>query len=382
MPFVHCMHVPGESGMRLDSSISDAVRVPETAASVPHHVPASLWRGPVLWLILSGILLVAAITIGTVLIIDQFRERALSNGERELENTVLLLSRHFDQQLGDLEVPLNDLIAQIHLAGMATPDDFRRQMSTPEMHLLMKARVSGPAEIAGINAYDSEGTLINSSEVSVVPAVNIADRAYFRALQSSPEPQQIELVRSRFSGGWRTVIARKVIAPDGEFLGVISRAIAPTKFENFFSSVALGKDAAISMFHRDGTLVARHPHTDAMIGQKFRGAPLLTKILTEGGQQTLRVDSPVDNQDRLGSAGALSHFPIVVVATTTVSSALADWREQTRLLVATAVLSALAVAFILFLIVRQIARQNREAQQRLESERHRLDTALNNMTQG
>src|SRR5665647_2028705 len=366
----------------LVSTIGGVLGGARTAATAPQRTAVPFWRGPVLWLVLSGVVLVAAIMVGTVVITGQFRERALSNSERELENTVLLLTRHFDQQLGDLEVPLNDLVAQIHLAGMATPDDFRRQMSTPEMHLLMKARVSGHSEIAGINVYDAEGTLINSSEVSVVPAVNIADRAYFRALQSSPEPQQIELVRSRFSGGWRTVIARKVIAPDGEFLGVISRAIAPTKFENFFSSVALGKDAAISMFHRDGTLVARHPHTDAMIGQKFRGAPLLTKILTEGGQQTLRVDSPVDNQDRLGSAGALSHFPIVVVATTTVSSALADWREQTRLLVATAVLSALAVAFILFLIVRQIARQNREAQQRLESERHRLDTALNNMTQG
>src|SRR5436189_152053 len=32
--------------------------------------------------------------------------------------------------------------------------------------------------------------------------------------------------------------------------------------------------------------------------------------------------------------------------------------------------------------IRQITRQNREAQQRLEAERGRLDTALNNMIQG
>ena len=157
--------------MRSDSSISGAAEIPATAATVPHHAAASLRRGPVLWLILSGVLLVAAILIGTALIIGQFRERALSNGERELENTVLLLSRHFDQQLGDLEVPLNDLIDQIHAAGVETPDAFRRQMSTPEMHLLMKAKVSAPTELAGINVYDSEGNLINSSVVAVVPAV-------------------------------------------------------------------------------------------------------------------------------------------------------------------------------------------------------------------
>src|SRR6185437_17028973 len=39
-------------------------------------------------------------------------------------------------------------------------------------------------------------------------------------------------------------------------------------------------------------------------------------------------------------------------------------------------------ALTLFLIIRQITRQSREAQRRLEAERGRLDTALNNMIQG
>ena len=54
-----------------------------------------------LWLILCGVLLIAAITVGTVAMVGEFRERALGNSERELENTVLLLARHFDQQLDD-----------------------------------------------------------------------------------------------------------------------------------------------------------------------------------------------------------------------------------------------------------------------------------------
>jgi diguanylate cyclase (GGDEF)-like protein/PAS domain S-box-containing protein len=365
------------------STVWGAPAMPRIAATRPHRIAMSIRRGPVFWLILLGALLIATITIGTVLVVGEFRERALGNSERELENTVRLLARHFDQQLDDLEVPLDDIIARTRLAGVTSADEFRRQMSTPETHLFLKAKVSGPSEIAGINIYDAGGTLISSSEVPVVPAVNIADRDYFKGLKSSsPERQQIELVRSRFSGGLRTVVARKVTGPNGEFLGVVTRAIAPTKFESFFSSVALGKDAAISMFHRDGTMLARHPYADSMIGQKFKTAPLIAKVLADGGQQTLRVHSPVDQQERLGSAAELSHFPIVVVATTTVSAALADWRAQTRFLVVTAVLSALVIAVILLLIVRQLTRQNRESQTRLESEKHRLDTALNNMTQG
>src|SRR5260370_27256961 len=66
----------------------------------------------------------------------------------------------------------------------------------------------------------------------------------------------------------------------------------------------------------------------------------------------------------------------------TVAAALADWRAETRFMIVASTLSALVIAFILFLIVRQLARQSREAQQRLELEKHSLDTALNNMTQG
>ena len=43
----------------------------------------------------------AAIAIGATLMAGNFRERALRNSERELENTVLLLARHFEQQFED-----------------------------------------------------------------------------------------------------------------------------------------------------------------------------------------------------------------------------------------------------------------------------------------
>ena len=47
---------------------------------------------PTKWLILCGVLLIAAIAIATASIIDNFRERALKNSERELENAVLMLT--------------------------------------------------------------------------------------------------------------------------------------------------------------------------------------------------------------------------------------------------------------------------------------------------
>jgi hypothetical protein len=65
--------------------------------------------GPIRGLVLGGVLLIAAIMVGTTIMAGNFRERALNSSERELENTVLLLARHFDQQMEDSEVIQKDL---------------------------------------------------------------------------------------------------------------------------------------------------------------------------------------------------------------------------------------------------------------------------------
>ena len=341
-------------------------------------------RGPVLWLTLCGGLLVAAIFAGTIMMIDEFRERALSNSERELENTVMLLARHFEQQFDDSEAVAADVITQMQISDTISPEIFRERMSTPQAHHMLQSKVSALSYIGDVAVFDSEGKLINWSRPSPVPDISIVDQAYFRTFKSDPQSAPIlaEPARSYIDGSWTTVIAHRLNGPGGVFLGVMSRRIDPVNYERFFASLTLGDGAAIAMFHRDGTMLARYPHIDSMIGQKFKNAPLLHRVLTLGGAQTLRITSPVDGQDRLGAAAELSHFPVVVIATNTASAALADWRAQTRFLVMAAALSACVIALMLYLIIRQINRQNRDAQQRLESEKQRLDTALNNMTQG
>ena len=72
----------------------------------------------------------------------------------------------------------------------------------------------------------------------------------------------------------------------------------------------------------------------------------------------------------------------MIIATTTVSAALADWREQTRFLIGMGGLSVLVIAVMLFLVVRKLSQQHRASQQRLTLEKQRLDTAVNNIPQG
>ena len=332
--------------------------------------------GTIRWLVAGGAFLIAAITVGTTIMAGNFRDRALSSNERELENTVLLLARHFDQQLEDFTVILKDLAAQVHSEEI-TPDRFRGQLATLEWHEALRTKVGAFSDLAGVKVFDANGTLINSSDAWPVPDVQIADRAFFKTFKSGTAPTSIlvELVRSRFSGDWATVVAHHVIGPKGEFLGVITRPISPASFEKYFASVALGEGAAISMYHSDGTLLARYPHVERMIGSHIRASTIYRKVLSQSSHGTIRSTSPIDGQERIASTHALKNLPIAIVASKTVAAALADWREQTRFLIVVSALSVLVIAAMLYLFVRKLLQQH-------QVEKQRLDTAINNMTQG
>src|SRR5207342_1665242 len=131
MAIEHRMHIPGgEGGMRVlfrDQTIMSR------AAAMGRRLGAT-FRGPVLWLTVCGALLVAAIFAGTIMMVGEFRERALANGERELENTVLLLTRHFDQQFEDSDTIAADVIARLRIPGIESPQAFRQSMSSSEAH--------------------------------------------------------------------------------------------------------------------------------------------------------------------------------------------------------------------------------------------------------
>jgi len=339
---------------------------------------------PIRWLIIGGMLLIAAIAIGTTLTAQNFRERALRNSERELENASRLLANHLDQHLRDLEVVQKDLIEYVRSIGITTVDEYRTKLSNRETYRMLHSKMDTLSYAGGLHVFDSDGNLINTSTTWPVPKINIADRPHFRTLKSDPRSPDMlmEPVHTRVSNAWTTMIVRRLTAPNGEFLGVANLIIDPVHFEEFFASVVLRPGAAVTMFQRDGKLLARYPHVDGVIGKNFGADDATLQSVLKRDRYSGRLRRPVDGEDSLGSSRALETFPAVVVATTTVSAALADWREETSTLIAMAVASAFAIVVLLFAAVRKLSEQHRMSQDRLTLEKQRLDRAINNMPQG
>jgi diguanylate cyclase (GGDEF)-like protein len=340
--------------------------------------------GPIRWLVVGGTLLIAAIAVGATLMAQNFRERALRNSARELENTVLMLAHHFDQQLQDFAVIQKDFVDHVRATGITSAADYRKRLSGQDIHRMLRSKIEALPYMGGVNIIDADGNLINSSTAWPAPKLNVADRAYFRTFRYDPNAPDvlIEPLHSRISGAWTILIVRKIVGPNGEFMGVVGRGIEPAGFEKFFETVVLGEDATISMLHRDGTLLARYPHSGELMGRNFKNGPFEHQRVFGLDHFAGRFMSPVDGEDRLISSHALPHFPILMMATTTRAAALIDWREQIGILISVAASSALAIAGVLIAIVRKLMEQHRLSRERLTLEKQRLDRAVNNMTQG
>ncbi|MBR0953226.1 bifunctional diguanylate cyclase/phosphodiesterase [Bradyrhizobium canariense] len=340
--------------------------------------------GPIRWLVVGGTLLIAAIAVGATLMAQNFRERALRSSGRELENTVLMLAHHFDQQLQDFAVIQKDFVDHVRTNGITSAADYRKRLSGQDLHRMLRSKIEALPYMGGVNVIDAEGNVINSSTAWPAPKVNVADRAYFRTFRYDPNAPDvlIEPLYSRISGAWTILIVRKIVGPNGEFMGVVGRGIEPASFEKFFESVVLGDGATISMLHRDGTLLARYPHSGELMGRNFKNGPFAHQRVFGLDHFAGRFMSPVDGEDRLISSHALPHFPILMMATTTRAAALTDWREQIGILISVAASSALAIAGVLIAIVRKLLEQHRLSRERLTLEKQRLDRAVNNMTQG
>jgi diguanylate cyclase (GGDEF)-like protein len=340
------------------------------------------WRNrPIRYLILCGMTLIAAIVIGTAIMADNLRDRALRESERDLTNTALILAGQIDQSFQAVDLVQSSVIEKIQALGIASSDDYARRMSGEDVHQMLRTSTSGVTQIYALSLINADGRLINFSRSWPVPEIHVGDREFFNALKRDPRlTSDISAPgHNRTDGAWTLFLGRKVTAANGDFLGIILGAVELSYFEKIFSSVSLGEGSSISLVRSDGILLTRFPQVESAIGQTFK---FTISAVGGGDSGTTRFIGKIGHKDRLLAAHRLAHFPVIVSVAVDTAAALAIWQKQTDILLGAGGLAALTVALMILLIARQQARAHNASMQSLALEKERLDAALNNMSQG
>ncbi len=319
-----------------------------------------------------AILLAVSVLVAAAAIVWFDRERDLVSAEREQARLSLTLAETTSRTMQSLDLILLGIEEDIENAGIRTADDLRREFSSPVVQSLLVERKQDIAQLDAIVVLGDNGHVITSSRTPPLPSdPDFSTRDYYLAHKSAATPSVYigAPVRNRVTGEWTMFMTRPISAPDGAFLGVLNAVVRTRFFEDLFEAVAPGSEATISLFRRDGVLLARHPMSEEFIGRSFGAQPLFREIIANAASGVVRTPaSAFDGIARIMTPNAVSDYPLVINVTNTIDAILASWRQRT--LVTAVISSIFAILILLFgaLFGRQIDLRMRMAQSLAERE--------------
>jgi len=322
------------------------------------------------WIVASGLGLTAAIAFGTAILLSNLQDRARADAKRVLNTTAYVIAEHCEGTFQSVELVQRNVIERMQSLGIASAEDLDRRMAGFDTHSMLKDMVSGVPQLDALVLVDPSGKLVVSSREWPMPDATQADREYFKALAADDNLMLFlnEPSHSRRSGAWTSYLARRLVGPNGEFIGMIVGVMELRHFEQFFGSISIGKEVAIALFRSDGVLLARDPHVEAAIGQN--GARTARTALF---QDTWSI---AVGEDQLASLQALTHYPVVVSVSTTASAALAPWLKEAKIIIGAVGLAALSIGVFILAIVRRLMQGIRRSRQRLRGQKLQLDTRV------
>ncbi len=278
-----------------------------------------------------------------------------------------------------LDLSLSNLSDHIARLGINDAETLQHAMGSQDFHQLLKEKTAGLTHVDAITIISDQGKLINFSRYWPIPAVNVADRDYYKALKGDASLESFisAPVPSKESGNWTFYLARRLNSPNGKFMGLLLGAVKLESYEAYFKRIALQEGSAINLLRQDGMLLARYP-----------SSPLIRTIIATASDLSrsdipvaIQAKSPVDGQLKIVVCLKLDNFPMGIVISQTTEGALRSWRSFAVISNSLAIGTSLLILFVLFLIMRWSRRQE-SLNETLSLQNLRFDAALSNMSQG
>ena len=335
----------------------------------------------------------AIITVSSAgLIVYNLRNRVITENERALTNSALIIAKQIEQTFTAMEVLQKEFSEEVLRAPGISKKTFDSQHSRYDVHLKLRDKAGGIPYVGALIIYNANGKLINYSRQWPLPDnINIADRDYFIAakLDQNSTPILSAPVRNRATGSWVMNLVRRLSGPSGEFLGVISTSFELQYLQNYFSEISSDAFSSFALFRNDGALLARFPQNGADLGRRFPTAVAL-KLTANSDHGVGMSEGVIDGSVRMVAARRVNNFPIVVTATKTADALLAGWRKTSFYIAGVSALIIVLINAFALLFTRLLrnyqalvqARAERNRAEELRQQSLRFDVALNNMSQG
>jgi PAS domain S-box-containing protein len=325
---------------------------------------------------LVGFMISLVILIAAGLAIHDLRAEAVDGTLKEISHLSIALAEQGSRSIQAVDLVLQETQERIRAKAIATPAEFDSMLRTESTQRFLADRLKQLPQANTVSIVNAEGMLINSSRGWPTPVIDVADRDYFVHLRDHDDADMfISIpVKSRVSGNWMVFIARRISADDGTFLGLAVGGLEAHYFEEFYRAIMQQKDASVTVLRRDGTIIARYPHTENQMANKMPAAsPWYARVGAGGG--TYRSPGYLDGITRIVQVRPMSDYPLVVDVTVSEDEALVHWRRQS-IFIGILAISAICGFVLLFqVIAAQFRRLERSQASLKESETRFRDFA-------
>jgi len=198
------------------------------------------------------------------------------------------------------------------------------------LHDRLKRIVDAVPQFQAIAVIDRAGKPLASSLLATIPDdLSVADRSYFRAHAAGAEGT---LVSETLMPRWGELhspffaLTRRRVSPDGSFNGVISVAILPRYFEEFYGLIGRGPGNLYALVRSDGVFLARHPQQDDRSRALAPSSELRSSVSLGLDRALYTVPrSQLDTVERRIGYRKLPGFPVYVVAGIESSAIRGEW---------------------------------------------------------
>ncbi len=270
--------------------------------------------------------LAMAIVLTAGLIASNLHEEALTTAEHDNRRLATVLAAQTERLLQAVDVVLKDIARDAGLERVSTPEQFRTAIGTRVWHDAFVSRLSGLPQAAWLSAVDADGNLTNTSLSWPLPSFTVADRPYFAAMRrdGAPELGISEPTVSRANGSRMMLVMRRISAPDGRFLGLLTATVQLAYIDACYAALGLPPGMRIVLVRHDGLILTSFPSVEQLREPAIPPGSNWHRTVAEGGGEYWG-DGVLDGEVRLVSTRPVNGFPVVVNVGLTRTAMFAAW---------------------------------------------------------
>ncbi len=300
-----------------------------------------------------GTLLIVATIAAAVATVWDLRRDAIATYQQEMTSLGLVFREQTSRDMQAVDLVLHEVRDQVLAA--ATSDQFNLLAGTEALNHALSDRLRNLPQASGLALVGADGQLVNTTSMWPPPQLDLTARDYFQHFRDHDDNAAFVSVpiENRITGTWTIFLAHRVNGPHHEFLGVLLGVMETRYFETFYKQITAYESGSMTLLRRDGTILARYPHGDAIIGTKMPAGTEWYGFVNNGSGGSYRSPGYLDGTARVVSVHPLTDYPLVANVTISEDEALEDWRRQSAIIAFAAAIVVIGFA----LLFRALARQ-------------------------